>query len=221
MNRFTPPFPNLSGFVHMLGCTSLLLVMLVATGCKSSEPGIDPAEMQSLEAEISELETQIASMERELSNLRQENSRLRRRLSSQEQRRGETIEVLSTDLFFESGSAQLTNEGVERLVSVAEMLRTQYADRAIRVEGYTDDNPIGDRLSQRFPSNWELSAARASAVVRHLQWTHELSPDRFEVVGFGQYQPIATNETAEGRSENRRVRVAVLPDGQPITAGDQ
>jgi chemotaxis protein MotB len=146
---------------------------------------------------------------------------LRRRLSSQEQRRGETIEVLSTDLFFESGSAQLTNEGVERLVSVAEMLRTQYADRAIRVEGYTDDNPIGDRLSQRFPSNWELSAARASAVVRHLQWTHELSPDRFEVVGFGQYQPIATNETAEGRSENRRVRVAVLPDGQPITAGDQ
>jgi chemotaxis protein MotB len=58
-------------------------------------------------------------------------------------------------------------------------------------------------------------------VVRHLQWTHELSPDRFEVVGFGQYQPIATNETAEGRSENRRVRVAVLPDGQTITAGDQ
>lgn len=210
-----------SGFVRMLGCASLVLVMLVATGCKSSEPGIDPAEMQSLESEISELETQIASMERELSSLRQENSRLRSRLSSQEQRRGETIEVLSTDLFFESGSAQLTNEGVDRLVDVAEMLRTQYADRAIRVEGYTDDKPIGDRLSQRFPSNWELSAARASAVVRHLQWTHELSPDRFEVVGFGQYQPIATNETAEGRSENRRVRVAVLPDGQPITAGDQ
>jgi chemotaxis protein MotB len=209
-----------SGVVRMLGWASVVLVMLVATGCKSSEPGIDPAEMQSLESEISELETQIASMERELSNLRQENSRLRSRLSDQEQRRGETIEVLSTDLFFESGSAQLTSEGVERLVDVAQRLRGEYAERVVRVEGYTDDKPIGDRLSQRFPSNWELSAARASAVVRHLQWTHELAPNRFEVVGFGQYQPIATNETAEGRSENRRVRVAVLPAGQPTTAGE-
>lgn len=217
MNRTSPLFSILTRGV---GCASLLLLLFAATGCKSSEPGIDPAAMQSLEDEIAQLETEIASMERELSGLRQENARLRSRLANQEQRRGETIEVLSTDLFFESGSAQLTNEGVERLVDVAQRLRSDYADRVVRVEGYTDDKPIGDRLSERFPSNWELSAARASAVVRHLQWTHELEPSRFEVVGFGQYQPIATNETAEGRSENRRVRVAVLPAGQPVTAGE-
>lgn len=203
-----------------LGMAVLLAVlMFIGTGCQSSEPGIDPAEVEGLEAQVRELQNQIESMEGELLSLRRENSQLRSRLSDQEQRRGETIEVLSTDLFFESGSAQLTNEGVERLVDVAQRLRSEYSDRVVRVEGYTDNKPIGDRLSQRFPSNWELSAARASAVVRHLQWTHELTPNRFEVVGFGQYQPIATNETAEGRSENRRVRVAVLPAGQPTTAG--
>lgn len=198
----------------------LLLLLLIGTGCQSSEQGIDPAEVEGLETQVSELQSEIESLENELSDLRRENSQLRSRLSDQEQRRGETIEVLSTDLFFESGSAQLTSEGVDRLVDVAERLRSEYSDRVVRVEGYTDDKPIGDRLSQRFPSNWELSAARASAVVRHLQWTHELEPVRFEVVGFGEYQPIADNETAEGRSENRRVRVAVLPSGQPTTAGE-
>lgn len=214
-------FTRASNLPSRLGTAVLFAVlMFVGTGCQSSEPGIDPAEVEGLEAQVRELQNQIEAMEGELSSLRRENSRLRSRLSDQEQRRGETIEVLSTDLFFESGSAQLTSEGVERLVDVAQRLRTTYSDRVVRVEGYTDNKPIGDRLSQRFPSNWELSAARASAVVRHLQWTHELLPNRFEVVGFGQYQPIATNETAEGRSENRRVRVAVLPDGQPVTAGE-
>jgi len=216
MSLTTPP----SRIVHAAASVTLLLVMIIGTGCKSSESGIDPAEVEGLEAQVSELQSEIASLENELSDLRRENSQLRSRLSDQEQRRGETIEVLSTDLFFESGSAQLTSEGVDRLVDVAQRLRSEYSDRVVRVEGYTDDKPIGDRLSQRFPSNWELSAARASAVVRHLQWTHELEPVRFEVVGFGQYQPIADNETAEGRSENRRVRVAVLPSGQPTTAGE-
>jgi chemotaxis protein MotB len=136
-------------------------------------------------------------------------------------RRGETVEVLSTDLYFESGSAQLTPEGVDKLKSVAQTLTRDYPDRIIRVEGYTDNKPIGDKLKSRFPSNWELSTGRASAVVRHLQWTHEIAPERFEVVGFGPYQPIATNDTAEGRRENRRVRIAVLPGDEPdaIEAG--
>ncbi|MES3629183.1 MAG: flagellar motor protein MotB [Longimonas sp.] len=211
------PFSALRTSVPLLGAVFLLIV---GTACQSSEPGIDPAELEGLEGQVSALQSEIESLENELAALRRENSQLRSRLSDQEQRRGETVEVLSTDLFFESGSAQLTPEGVERLVDVAQKLRGQFSDRVVRVEGYTDNKPIGDRLSRIFASNWELSAARASAVVRHLQWTHELSPNRFEVVGFGQYQPIATNETAEGRSENRRVRVAVLPANQPITAGE-
>ena len=197
-----------------------LSVALFLAGCQSTEPSHDAEEIDVLEAQIDALQDEIASLESELDGLRTENSELRRQLEDQEQRRGETIEVLSTDLFFESGRAQLTSEGVEQLVSVANQLQGTYSGRVIRVEGFTDNKPIGERLSRTFPSNWELSAARASAVVRHLQWTHDIDPDRFEVVGFGQYQPIADNETAEGRTQNRRVRVAVLPEDQPVILHD-
>lgn len=161
------------------------------------------------------LSDEVARLEDENAQLRQDLINARQRANSGVMRRGETIEVLSTDLYFESGSAQLTPEGVEKLKSIAATLKREYPDRIIRVEGYTDDKPIGDKLKSRFPSNWELSTGRASAVVRHLQWTHEISPKRFEVVGFGPYQPIATNETADGRRENRRVRIAVLPGDDP------
>jgi len=148
--------------------------------------------------------------------LRRENEQLRARLDSARTeaaslQRGETIQVLSTDVHFESGSAELTQEGVQELKRVARTIRANYGERTIRIEGYTDSRPIGDRLDDRFPSNWELSAARAARVARHFQWTHDVAPERLEVVGFGAHHPVATNETAEGRRQNRRVRVAVLP----------
>jgi len=153
--------------------------------------------------------------------LRQENAELRTELKearteASSLQRGETIQVLSTDVYFKSGSADLTQKGVQELEKVARRIRREYADRTIRVEGYTDSKPIGDKLDEKYPSNWELSAARAARVVRHFQWTHEMDPKRFEVVGFGPYHPVATNETAEGRRKNRRVRVAVL--SSPPTA---
>lgn len=148
-------------------------------------------------------------------NLRQENRELRDKLRKAQKeasslQRGETIKVLSTDVYFKSGSADLTDKGVQELEKVARSIRAQYPDRTVRVEGYTDSRPIGDQLEDKYPSNWELSAARAARVVRHFQWTHDMDPKRFEVVGFGSYHPVATNETPAGRRKNRRVRVAVL-----------
>ncbi|MDX1741601.1 MAG: OmpA family protein [Rhodothermales bacterium] len=125
---------------------------------------------------------------------------------------GETITVLLTDLYFESGSAKLTPDGVSRLADVARTIKGSFAERRIRVEGHTDSNPIGPSLKDTYPSNWELSSARAAAVVRHFQWTHGMVPEQFEVVGFGHYQPVAPNTTADGRKQNRRVRIAVLPE---------
>lgn len=125
---------------------------------------------------------------------------------------GETVTVLLTDLYFESGSAKLTPDGVTRLAEVAATIEERYPTHHIRVEGHTDSNPIGLSLKATYPSNWELSGARAAAVVRHFQWTHEMDPDRFEVIGYGHYRPVASNSTEEGRRQNRRVRIAVLPD---------
>ncbi len=151
----------------------------------------------------------------EVEELREENEQLRRQLEEARTeaaslQRGQTVEVLSTDVYFKSGSADLTDKGVDELKDVAQRIQSEFSDRTIRIEGYTDTQPIGQQLEDRYPSNWELSAARAARVARHFRWTHDMDPSRFEVVGFGPQHPVATNETAEGRRKNRRVRVAVL-----------
>lgn len=150
-----------------------------------------------------------------VTDLRAENERLKQeldeaRMEAGSLQRGRTVTILSTDVYFESGSTDLTEEGVTELRMVASEIREEYPDRMIRIEGHTDSRPIGDRLDETFPSNWELSAARAARVARHFQWTHNVDPERFEVVGFGSHHPVATNDTPEGRRKNRRVRVAVL-----------
>lgn len=159
----------------------------------------------------------------DVEELRRENEQLRAELREARKeasaiQRGETVQVLSTDVYFKSGSAELTDKGVEELKSVAQEIRSQFPNRTIRIEGYTDSRPIGDQLKDKYPSNWELSAARAARVARHFRWTHDMDPERFEVVGFGEYHPVASNETAEGRRKNRRVRVAVL-DSKPSAEG--
>lgn len=147
--------------------------------------------------------------------LRKENEQLKKKLEAAQEeaaslQRGQTVKVLSTDVYFQSGSAELTSKGIEELETVARRIQEEYPDRTIRIEGYTDSQPIAEPLTDKFPSNWELSAARAARVARHFRWTHDMDPSRFEVVGFGAQHPVATNETAEGRRKNRRVRVAVL-----------
>lgn len=155
--------------------------------------------------------------------LRQKNQELRKQLREAREeaasiQRGETVQMLSTDVYFKSGSAELNEKGVQELKRVARKIRSKFSNRTIRIEGYTDSRPIGDQLKEKYPSNWELSAARAARVARHFQWTHDIDPNRLEVVGFGQYHPLATNETKEGRRKNRRVRVAVL-DSDPSADG--
>jgi len=124
--------------------------------------------------------------------------------------RGTTVAVLPTDIFFESGSAELTPQGVARLAEVATRLRSEFAGREVRIEGSTDSMPIGPNLRAQYPSNWELSAARAATVARHLQRAHGFEGRTIEVVGLGEYHPQGSNTTPEGRQQNRRVRVAVM-----------
>ena len=83
------------------------------------------------------------------------------------------------------------------------------APNAVRVEGYTDDQPIA---SAQFPSNWELSAARAASVL-HVMMEAGVAPSRLSMTGYGQYQPVAANDTPEGRNANRRVMLVILPPG--------
>ena len=83
--------------------------------------------------------------------------------------------------------------------------------KLIRVVGHTDDIPILPKYHYKFPSNWELSAARAASVVNYLQKDLGLDPTNLEAVGRSFYDPIASNETNEGRAQNRRVNIIIAP----------
>jgi chemotaxis protein MotB len=113
-------------------------------------------------------------------------------------------------ILFPSGEADITPAGIRVLQRVGNVLKTTVG-KVIRVEGHTDNVAISDRLKTTFPTNWELSTARASNVVRFLQDTVGIDPARLQAVGLSEYHPIASNTTVKGRSQNRRIEIALLP----------
>ena len=117
---------------------------------------------------------------------------------------------LKASILFVSGSARVQPDAVPVLERIAAILRP--FPNPIEVSGYTDNDPIRSFV---FPSNWELSAARAASVV-HLFADSGVRPERMAAIGYGEYQPVTDNDTAEGRSKNRRVILAILAEpGQP------
>jgi chemotaxis protein MotB len=122
---------------------------------------------------------------------------------------------MSSDLLYSSGSTELTPQGRAALDKVAPQL-AQSAAQSFQVDvvGNTDNVPIGPELMSRYPTNWELAGARAAIVARHLQ-QQGVDPSKLEVVSNGQYHPIAANDSAAGRAQNRRTDLLLRPTGQP------
>jgi chemotaxis protein MotB len=112
---------------------------------------------------------------------------------------------LSGNVLFDSGRADLRPRGIFLLDTLADQFRLLPND--IRVEGHTDNVPL---VSDRFPSNWELSAARATMVVRYLAEERGISFQRLSAVAYGDTRPVAPNDTREGRARNRRVDLVIL-----------
>ncbi|TAN46397.1 MAG: flagellar motor protein MotD [Methylococcaceae bacterium] len=124
-------------------------------------------------------------------------------------RESEWIEVdMKSSLLFASGSAELGQSALPVLHPITELLRT--SPNEIHVEGHTDDVPIN---TVQFPSNWELSAARAASVV-HEFMRGGVEPSRMAAIGYSQYQPVGDNHTDDGRNRNRRVVLMLLAAGQ-------
>jgi chemotaxis protein MotB len=113
-------------------------------------------------------------------------------------------------ILFDSGSVMIKAKGQEVLLKLADSFRDS-KDQNIAVEGHTDDVQIGSALLDRFPTNWELSTARATAVVRFLQEKGNIEPERLTASGFSFYRAVADNETPEGRKQNRRIEIILVP----------
>ena len=119
-------------------------------------------------------------------------------------RRGMVL-TLSNAVLFESGRADLSDEGKLTVEEIGEVISLSLKN--FRVVGHTDDVPVS---TQRFPSNWELSIARAIAVTDHILLESGIRPERFSVAGYADFHPLVPNDSPENRSKNRRVEIVFL-----------
>ena len=114
---------------------------------------------------------------------------------------------LSDKMLFQSGSSNLTSRANEVLGKIAQIVKSR-PELEVMVEGYTDNVPINNSC---VTDNWDLSVKRATSVIRVLQKNYGINPDRLIAAGRGEYNALADNSTAEGRSTNRRTRIIILP----------
>ena len=113
-------------------------------------------------------------------------------------------------ILFDSGKAEVKDAGRKVLDKVGSILNT-VADKNIRIEGHTDNKPIVGELLAKYPSNWELSTARATAVARYLQDKAKVDSSRLVAAGYAEFHPVASNDTPESRALNRRIEIVLVP----------
>lgn len=180
-------------------------------------------QQQALEKQRQDLTRQVAELEQQRVQLQDTTQKTTQRYDSvlaslnEEVKKGQlqvrqfkdmlTVDV-AEQLFFDSGKATLKESGKQLLQKVGDSLKG-YEDKAIRIVGHTDNVPITKGLQKVFPSNWELSVARASTVVRFLQ-DGGIAPERLIATGRAEYAPVAPNDTAEGRQKNRRIEITLI-----------
>ena len=119
-----------------------------------------------------------------------------------------TVNMLNA-ILFDSGKAEVKPEGLAVLQKVIDILKN-VKDKAIRIEGHTDNVQIVGALTVKYPTNWELSAARAINVTRYLQ-QQGIDPALLAAVAYGEYKPVASNDTEEGKAKNRRIEIILVP----------
>jgi chemotaxis protein MotB len=168
-------------------------------------------ELEARESVIEEQKTVISELDETKQKI--ENS-MKEQIEAQEIKIEEIegkLKVTFVDkILFDTGSVEINQRGKEVLLTIAGSLK-ENENQNIVVEGHTDNVPIGMVLRDRFPTNWELSAARATAVVRFLQDNGGLKPERLTASGYSYYRPVASNDTEEGRSQNRRIEIILIP----------
>ena len=121
--------------------------------------------------------------------------------------KGLVIKITDTDIIFESASAKLQHSSKLKLDKIGLVIAKRFLMHSIRVEGNTDSLPFSNEY---FPSNWELSSARACTITRYLIDRFRFKPDLFTAIGYGDTRPIADNSTEDGRRKNRRVEIVIL-----------
>jgi chemotaxis protein MotB len=165
-------------------------------------------ELQAREARLAEVQSTYDEL---VGKLEQEIERGEVRIS---ELKGKLTVNVVDKILFDSGKAALKPAGIKVLQQIGDILNSA-VDKNIQVEGHTDNVPISGGLAAKYPSNWELSTARATTVLHFLQDKVGVSGERLSAVGYGEYQPISSNATAKGRAENRRIQIVLTAAKKP------
>jgi len=180
-------------------------------------------QLESISAEAEELAKAKKDREEALRNQQKLIHSLKKEIDTGQvkiaQLAGLTTVRLEDKILFDSSKASIKESGLGVLKKVGEALQL-IKDKHIQVQGHTDPRPIRWELQGRYPTNWELSAARAATIVRYLIDEVGIDPARLSAAGYAYHQPLVSNDTSEGQQENRRVEFVLLPlRGAPMDNG--
>lgn len=181
-------------FVSLSGCT-----VIFQKGRRS-----DIEKIQSLEQEVDRLSQIQAELQKKLKGIEG--------ISFNRDERGLVITFLD-EILFDSGRATIKTTAYSSLDKVASVITSKASDLNIGVEGHTDNEPI---KRSGWKSNWELSTARATSVLHYLI-SKGVTPEKLAAIGYGEYRPVAPNDTSAGRRKNRRVEIVILPEMKKIS----
>ncbi|MCX5687029.1 MAG: OmpA family protein [Candidatus Omnitrophica bacterium] len=201
----------------------LAFVSIVMSGCSVTfqmRHKSDVDKISLLGNEIESLNTRLNQLqeekEAELSELEKAKLLLEEKLKQEIDDKSVRLEmaqkglaiIFLTEVLFDSGKTDIKQEAFPTLDKIASVLKNNVEDRNIGIEGHTDNEPI---KHSRWKSNWELSTSRATSVLHYLVDTKEIDPKRVAAIGYGEYRPVASNDTVEGKKQNRRVEIVILP----------
>ncbi|NTV29943.1 MAG: OmpA family protein [Candidatus Omnitrophica bacterium] len=167
----------------------------------------------------------ISRLKSELSEMERAKQELEARLSKEIADKEVKVEMLEkglvitfvAEVLFDSGKADLKSDSLEKLEKVSKVLLSTVVDLNVGIEGHTDNEPI---KHSGWKSNWHLSSGRALSVLQYLI-EQGVSPERLSAIACGEYRPVASNDTKEGRQKNRRVEIVVLPKVSKQPAGQE
>jgi chemotaxis protein MotB len=206
----------------------MLLAIFAMSGCACTQKAKRTDELeienQNLKDQIAQLQKEkakevehvVKQKDKELSELEKAKSRLEEALKKEignykakleMTERGLVITFLS-EVFFDSGKDMIREDGKESIRKVAEVLNRDVPDSNVAIEGHTDNQPI---KHSGWETNWELSSARALSVLHYLVDECKVAPTRLSADGYGEFRPVAANDTKENMQKNRRVEIVILP----------
>ena len=212
-----------SGFVRCL----FLSLMVLFVGCAElkslrEERVVMNQRIEELQSERDDLDSRYNLSEQEKAELIEERDRLENARRSMEERlsgsgasvrikEGKISVMLPSSILFNSGQTKLKKAAKNSLTKVCNVLKKDFPNATIRIEGHTDSDPL-KRTKNVYKSNWELSALRASNVLHYLVDSCRLDPKKLYIAGFGKHQPVASNKSKGGKKKNRRVEIVILTD---------